>query len=173
MNKKGWTVLHYALHTKNAHPSVIESFINDSKNPNRLSDKGDSPLTIALKNNTLPISVIRLLLEKGAKVDVKDEGHSYVYKTLLNDNPLEITKLLGSVLTTHDVETLKKADLHVTDNDQKLIDCMKKISKSTSTSTSTSLDKYRLLFVKLFHIDERLVNQFIKAFKKLSELKNL
>jgi ankyrin repeat protein len=174
MNKKGWTALHYALHTKNAHPSVIESFINDSKNPNRLTDNGDSPLTIALKNDTLPISVIRLLLEKGAKVDVKDEGHSYVYKTLLNDNPLEITKLLidnGSVLTKHDVETLKKADLHVTDNDQKLIDCMKKIGKSTSTSTS--LDKYRLLFVKLYNIDERLVNQFIKAFKKLSELKNL
>ena len=122
----------------------------------------------------MPISVIRLLLEKGAKVDVKDDGHSYVYKTLLNDNPLEITKLLidnGSVLTKHDVETLQKADLLVTDKDQKLIDCMKKIGKLTLRSTL--LDKYRVIFVKLYNIDERLVNQFIKAFKNLSELKNL
>jgi ankyrin repeat protein len=168
MNKKGWNVLHYALHAKNADPSVIESFINDSKNPSRLlyrlSDNGESPLTIAIKNNTTPISIFRLLLEKGASARVKD-GHSYIYKTLLYDNPLEITKLFidnGSVLTKLDVDALRKAELHVTDNDQKLVKCMKKIGKLTSTSTL--LDKYRVIFVKLYQIDERLVNQFIKAF---------
>ena len=92
-------------------------------------------------------------------------GHSYIYKTLLYDNPLEITKLLidnGSVLTKHDVDALRKAELHVTDNDRKLVKCMKKIGKLTLRSTL--LDKYRVIFVKLYHIDERLVNQFIKAF---------
>jgi hypothetical protein len=69
------------------------------------------------------------------------------------------------------VEALRKAYLHVTDNDQKLIDCMKKIGKLTLRSTL--LNKYRVIFVKLYNIDERLVNQFIKAFKNLSELKNL
>jgi len=43
-----------------------------------------------------------------------------------------------------------------------LIDCMKKIGKLTLRSTL--LDKYRVIFVKLYQIDERLVNQFIKAF---------
>ena len=169
MNKKGWNALHYALYVKNADPFVIESFINDSKNPsgllNRLSDNGDSPLTIALKNNTTPISVIKLLLEKGANVRVKDD-HSYIYKTFLNDNPPEITRLVidyGSVLTKRDVETLKKADLHITDEDRQLVRCMKKIGKKTRL-TSTSLDKYREIFVKLYQIDERLVNQFITAF---------
>ena len=172
MNKKGWNALHYALHVKNADPFVIESFINDSKNPsgllNRLSDNGDSPLTIALKNNTTPISVIKLLLEKGANVRVKDDQYSYIYKTFLNDNMPEITRLVidyGSVLTKRDVQTLKKADLHITDEDRQLVRCMKKIGKKTRlTLKSTSLDKYREIFVKLYQIDERLVNQFITAF---------
>ena len=165
MNKKGWNALHYALHAKNANPSIIESFINESKNPsqllNRLSDSGDSPLSIALKNDILPISVFRLLLEKGAKIEVKDDQHSYIYKTFVNNNTVEITKLFidnGSVLTKRDIEKLKKTELNITDDEQKLVDCMKKIGKKKT------LDIYRKIFVKLYYIDERLINQFITAF---------
>jgi ankyrin repeat protein len=162
MNKKGWTALHYALHTKNADPSIIESFINESKKSlNKLSDSGESPLTIALRNNTLPISVFKLLLEKGANVASLARHHSYIFETFLNDNPIEITKLLidkGCVLTKRDVELLKQADLHITDDELKLVKCMKKIGKK---SKSKILDKYREIFVKLHKIDDRLINQFI------------
>lgn len=165
MNKKGWTALHYALHAKNADPSIIESFINESKNSlNKLSDSGDSPLSIALKNNTLPISVFKLLLEKGANVVHLSGHHSYIFETFLNDNPIEITKLLidnGSVLTKRDVELLKEADLHFTYDELKLVKCMKKIGKK-----SKILDKYREIFVKLHKIDDRLINQFIDTYKK-------
>lgn len=167
MNKKGWTALHYALHTKNADPSIIESFINESKKSlNKLSDSGESPLTIALRNNTLPISVFKLLLEKGANVASLARHHSYIFETFLNDNPIEITKLLidkGCVLTKRDVELLKQADLHFTYDELKLVKCMKKIGKK---SKSKILDKYREIFVKLHKIDDRLINQFIDTYNK-------
>jgi hypothetical protein len=162
--KKGWSALHYALHVKNPEPSIIESFIRDSPNPklsvNRLTEKKESPLTIALKNKTISSSIIKLLLENSANVIVKDNQNSYIFQTFLYDNSPEITSLFidyGSVLTKKDINDLKNSELYITEEQQDIINCMKRESKKESKKESKLLDKYRQILVKLYQIDKRLI----------------
>lgn len=163
--KKGWTSLHYALNEENPNINLIENFISKSKNQkllvNRLSDDGQSPLTIALKNKNINISIIKLLLEKGVDLYVKDYYNSYIYQTFLYNNSSDITSLLinyGSILTKKDVIDLKKSEYHLLQDDKKLIKCI----ENKIYDLNNSIKKYIIIFVKLYKIDKRLINQFIK-----------
>jgi ankyrin repeat protein len=163
--KKGWTSLHYALNEENPNINLIEKFITKSKNQkllvNRLSEDGQSPLTIALKNKNINISIIKLLLEKGVDLYVKDYYNSYIYQTFLYNNSSDITSLLidyGSILTKKDVIDLKKSEYHLVKDDKKLIKCI----ENKIYDLNNSIKKYIIIFVKLHKIDKRLINQFIK-----------
>ena len=146
--KKDWYTIHYLLYQKNPKLELIKS----CSKFNQKTGEGFTPLTIALQNHHITFEIIEFLIEQGATLKNK-----YLFLALQNEgrDKNKIISLLldhGLTLSIADKQIIKNAELHVDPIERKMIECIKEKTKKSEQEIT--------LFVKLYFIDERLIQQF-------------
>lgn len=143
---KGWYAIHYLLNQK-------EPDLNKIKNAKFIKD--DLSLKIALKNNNISFEIIQFLIENGSILK-----NDYLFLTIKNegkDRNKIISLLLdyGLTLSENEKKIIKKETLYIDPIEKEYIDCIKQKTKLKNKEIT--------LFVKLYFIDERLINQLFTS----------
>jgi hypothetical protein len=146
--KKNWYTIHYLLHQKEPKLSLIKS----CSKFNQKTGEGFTPLMIALQNHHITFEIIKFLIEQGATLKNK-----YLFLALQNEgtDKNKIISLLldyGLTLTKTDKKFIKDSELYIDPIEREMIECIKEKTKKSEQEIS--------LFVKLYFIDERLVQLF-------------
>ena len=139
---KGWYAIHYLLNQK-------EPDLNKIKNAKFIKD--DLSLNIALKNNNISFEIIQFLIKNGSILK-----NDYLFLSIKNegkDRNKIISLLLdyGLTLSKNEKKIIKKSTLYIDPIEKEYIDCIKQTTNLKDTEIT--------LFVKLYFIDERLIDQ--------------
>jgi ankyrin repeat protein len=107
----GEPALHFAL--KGNHLAVAEALLDAGADPNALGGYGRSPLTIAIAENNL--DALRLLLKRGADVNLKPKNKDYVLPllaaTALKKGDKRASKQFGDRMLTIYVPDLRSPEM--------------------------------------------------------------
>jgi len=155
---KGWTPIMLAIYNKQI--SIFETLLDASADINLKNGKGKSALEILINKENITIlhytcknehnlKFIKLLIEKGADVNVKDkDGKTPLFYACKNKNGFEIAKLLiekGADINIkggYDEETLIKYALE-NENGSKIVKLL--IEKGADVNVKYDYDKKTLL----------------------------